>query len=197
MKTFFRTLSIPFFALALVACDSGGSSGGKEVTKVVVLGDSITAGLGATPYPSIMANILGKPVINEGQNGRTSAEGLAFVRGALARHQPSHLVVLLGTNDAILGSSQFGAGQNVQAIVDIAREQDIEVIVGTIPPITRTKTENDRSRAISGYLADVGGARIVDIRGEFGEDTTLLFDGVHPNNAGQNIIAVAFAERLQ
>ena len=143
-----------------------------------------------------MANILGVPVVNEGKNGRTTAQGLAFVRGALNRHQPSHLVVLLGTNDAIIGTSQFGAGQNVQAIVDIARELDIEVIVGTIPPITRTETENDRSRAISGYLADVGGARIVDIRSEFGEDTTLLFDGVHPNNAGQNIIAVAFAERL-
>jgi len=196
MKHIFRACSSALIALTLIACDSGDSGGGKEVTKVVVIGDSITAGLGATPYPSIMANILGKPVVNEGKNGRTSAEGLALVRSALTRHQPSHVVILLGTNDAIIGTSQFGAGQNVQGMVDVARELGVEAIVGTLPPITRNLTENNRSRTISGYLSDVSGARIVDIRAEFGEETDLLFDGVHPNNAGQNIIAVSFAERL-
>ena len=197
MKTFFRLVVSVLATLVLASCDGGGDDdGGKDVTKVLVIGDSITTGLGSSPYPSILAGIIGKPVVNEGQNSRTTAQGLAITREAINRHQPSHLVILLGTNDAILGSSQFGAGQNVQAMVDIAKELGVKVIVGNLPPITRSKVENDRSRAISGYLFDVKGAKKVDIRKEFGEETDLLFDGVHPNNDGQNLIAVAFSEKL-
>jgi lysophospholipase L1-like esterase len=46
-------------------------------------------------------------------------------------------------------------------------------------------------------MADAEGVALVDLQGEFGEGAGLLIgDGLHPNDAGNQLIALAFNDAL-
>jgi acyl-CoA thioesterase-1 len=182
--------------LALMGCDDSDSGGGKSVTKVLCIGDSITRGLGATSYTVFLADMLGKPVVNFGKDGRTTGEGVAVVGGAIANNQPSHLVILLGTNDAILGLNASQSIANLQGMVNAANAAGVKVIIASPPPITRNSVENARVNTLTvGILNDINGAKKVRLNNRL-DASTLQADGVHPNVDGQRIIAAAVDDAL-
>jgi len=192
--------------IALSACGGGSSdSGGSEAdtgsptlerTKVVAIGDSIGTGFGiATPWPTRLANALGVEVVNNSQSGEQTAFGLGAISGLIESEEPSHVVIMLGTNDAIRGSVP-GAINNLQQMVDIANNQNVIAIVATLPPITRSGTENARAAQISSGIRDLSGARIAGVRGALGNGAGLIADGVHPNDRGQQIITDTIANQF-
>ena len=185
--------------------DSGAAAGpevgpnnpaGPMLTSVVTIGDSIGTGFGiATPWPSILASTLGVPLVNNSVSGEQTGFGLRVIEGLLTEHQPSHVVILLGTNDAIRGSVG-NAIANLQAMVDIAQRHNVIAIVGTLPPITRSRTENQRTADISMGIRGLSGAAIAGVRGALGDGDGLIADGIHPNDAGQQRIAQAFRDQF-
>lgn len=203
-----------FFVLMLLAastaCGGGSSDSGAAIipvdpgdpagpilTSVVTIGDSIGTGFGvATPWPSILASTLGVPLVNNSVSGEQTGFGLRVIEDLLAEHQPSHVVILLGTNDAIRGSVG-NAIANLQAMVDIAQRRNVIAIVGTLPPIIRSATENQRTAEISMGIRGISGASIAGVRGALGDgDGLLVSDGIHPNDAGQQRIAQAFRDQF-
>src|SRR5258708_2380925 len=93
--------------------DSPGSA-------VVCLGDSITAGVGASPgrgFPEVLAERLGREVINDGVPGDTAADGLARLPQVLAQ-DPWLVIVELGGNDML---RQVPVEQTEAALGEILR----------------------------------------------------------------------------
>ena len=183
--------------LVVAGCGGGGSSSGGSgsVEKILVIGDSIGNGAGiATPYPDRIRSATGVTVVNNSVSGRLSSEGLAVAEGLLERHQPSHLVVLLGTNDA--REAVGGTLSNLQMIINLGNAAGAQVVIGTLPPITSSSSENARAASISGGIQGLGGASIAQVRAALGDGSTTIADGVHPNNRGQDIIADEFLNFL-
>ena len=190
-----KSLLIPLIALILVIVVWGGSIlWNSRVTNIVTLGDSIGAGFCETiPWGIRLGQGLNVPVVNDSVAGRTLSEGLELVDELLAANKPSHLVVLLGTNDALFGDADT-AISTMNAIVQRARSAGVNVVIGTLPPIFRSSEVNDRSKQITDGYQNIKGAVVADIRSAMGNDKSLFCDSVHPNTLGQTAIVTAYLE---
>lgn len=202
---FMNLLFFSSLAICLSACDGGsGGGGGSDVSSVVTLGDSMTAGFGLPPgrsYPSQLAGMIGVPVINQGVSGETSGGGLNRISAVLDRFVPSHICILYGANDIIIGASG-SIVPNITDMVDIAVARGVTPIVGTIP------IRAGAARAFNGTIRAVNDAFIDAVKGAGGVavNTAKIFepdgqgklqaDGLHPNDAGARDIAAAFANKL-
>ena len=190
-----QLLLVSLFTL-LAACGGGSSSSDDSnnvrATSIATLGDSIgTGACGTTPWGIRLGSELGVPVVNNSRNSRTTAIGLNLVDGLLASN-PSHLVVLLGTNDARQVISASTAVSNMNAIVQKARAAGVVPIIGTVPPIFTSNTHNSIAAQISEGYKGIDGAVVADIRSAFGNNSSLFCDGIHPNTAGQSVIVSTF-----
>lgn len=191
------TIIVVIIGLFVAGCGGGGSSsgGGTSAEKIVVIGDSIGNGFGiATPYPARIRSTTGVPVVNDSVSGRLTDEGLAVAQRLLTEHQPSHLVVLLGTNDSRMNINS--SVSNLQMIVNLGVAAGAKVVVGTLPPITNSSGDNARSALISGGIRGLNDATIAEVRGAMGDGTATIADGIHPNDVGQEIIAREFLNHL-
>ena len=175
--------------------------------RIVVLGDSLSAGLGlpeAEAFPAVVEDLLRSnghdvEVINAGISGDTSAGGLARVDWVL-QQQPQVLVVELGGNDALRGQDLSNTETNLREIVRRGQAAGARVVLlGMDVP---TNYGPDYSRAFSNMyvrIADEEGATLVPgfVR-EFGVDPSLLQpDGLHPTAEGQRQLAAKLAPVLE
>lgn len=169
--------------------------------RIVFMGDSITEFWSAI-YPDFFLN---KPYINRGISGQTTPQILIRFRADVVALHPTAVIILAGIND-IAGNTGFSSIEmirdNIFSMVEIAKANHIKVIICSIlpaadfswkpnqEPIEKIKdlnkilinyaTENDLIYVdyYSSMVDDKGGLKI-----EFSND------GVHPNNAGYQIMA--------
>jgi len=113
LRTLFRFGLLFLSCFFLAACGGGGSdSGGGQtpppvdtpVTKsVVAIGDSIGTGFGiATPWPELLGPVINRTVINNSSSGVQTSFGVSNIESLINNNDPSHVFILLGTNDAIM-----------------------------------------------------------------------------------------------
>lgn len=199
MKKLKYSIAPILFSLIIVACGGGGSSSSvsSNVTSILAVGDSIGAGFGGTtPWPSLVGSQSGVPVTNNSVNGREVAGSVGLVSSLVSSVNPSHLIIMLGTNDA----TSFNSGGAINAmsqIIQNAEAAGVVIIVGTIPPILSNSSFNAEAAQISAGYRTLG-APIAEVEGAFGGGTPDLFisDLFHPNNTGQQLIADAFLSNL-
>ena len=161
-----------------------------------MISDSIGTGYGkATPFPDRIARIVNVEVISDSVNGRQTRGGVAVIKEQLELHKPSHLFLLLGTNDVQFGSVET-AISNLQDIVNAANNSGVVAVVGTLPPFLRSDQGNDLANCINVGIRDLIGADIADIQNILGDGRTTIEDGIHPNNNGQQVIAEEFLKHL-
>ncbi|MGH1428679.1 MAG: SGNH/GDSL hydrolase family protein [Arenicella sp.] len=190
------SFSVIFVSVFLTACGGGSSSSDDSnnvrATSIATLGDSIGAGAcGTRPWGIRLGDELGVPVTNNSRNSRTTAIGLGLVDGLLAG-KPSHLVVLLGTNDARQFIAPSTAISNMTAIVQKARAAGVVPIIGTVPAILTSNSQNANAAQISSGYQNIEGAVVADIRSALGTNAGFFCDGLHPNTAGQSVIVSTF-----
>jgi len=96
-------------------------------TTLVCLGDSLTAGYGATTpgyddasrsYPAFLQNKVTIPVINAGKSGNTTAQALARVDKDVLSHNPQIVIIILGANDVFQFVSPTTTKANLQQIIN-------------------------------------------------------------------------------
>jgi lysophospholipase L1-like esterase len=172
--------------------------------RVVFMGDSITDGWGrgARPVPFFP----GKPYINRGISGQTTAQMvLRFYPDVIALH-PKAVLILAGTNDigGNLGPvSMESIEQNLMAMADMARANNIKVILASLTPVCdyhRPQTAQrppEKINALNAWMKDYCArnnftyldyfSATVDDKGFFKAEITG--DGLHPNAAGYEIMA--------
>jgi len=201
-----RTMVAGWLLLALAGCGGGSGTvdfGSNDGRVIVALGDSIVQGVegGGAPWPARLAGLSGKTVINAGVGGEESGGALNRCASLLATHRPGYLLILTGANDAIMGSSTAAAVENIRAMVQTAKANgSVPVVATLLPMIGEHGIFDGAARRISAglrTLADAEGVALVDLQSEFGEGAGLLIgDGLHPNDAGNQLIALAFNDAL-
>lgn len=199
-------------------CDDGGSGSSESVVKydfgannpdlVVAMGDSIAAGIDTTPYPTMLAGLIDKTVVNEGRSGEHAYEGRARVDDVLARYKPGFLLVLYGANDIL----HFRGADNIVAdlryIVRAATAAQTFPILATLTPMARSHGVFDgTAQSVSHFIRAMAAEEnvlVVDLEEVFDgfdndadpyvieADDLLQWDGLHPNEAGNWEIALAF-----
>lgn len=209
----------------------------KDVINVTCVGDSITAGYKSTngqSYPTQMQEILGDgyKVTNVGSSGATVMRSLdeayskrsPYKKGLESK--PDIVILMMGTNDAILGGVNKEENQEKFRKDYLALIEDYEKC-GTNPKIIlglpttsvdpkdekNNKTnykEDSRDRNNENYLipiikeiAEEKKLQLLDTHTytgswvrESGKKNQYLADGLHPNNAGYGKLARYFANAV-
>ena len=159
-----------------------------------MLGDSLTAGLGISAdeaYPALLQrklNTAGKSfeVINAGVSGDTSSDGLRRTSWAL-EGDVRLLVVALGANDALRGLPAGQMQENLQAIIQRARQRGIPVLlVGMEAPPNYGEQYAAAFRQVFQDLSREQNVPLVPflLEGVAGNVNLNQPDGIHPTAAG-------------
>jgi acyl-CoA thioesterase-1 len=167
--------------------------------RVVVLGDSLTAGLGLNAdeaFPALLQRRLDTAglkyhVVNAGVSGDTSAGGLSRLDWALDG-DVRVLIVALGGNDALRGLPVVELRHNLSAIIERAQARDINVILAGMeaPP------NFGRSYIVEFHQVYPDLARQYRVaflpfllEGVAGVESLNQRDGIHPTEEGARLVA--------
>lgn len=167
--------------------------------RVVVLGDSITAGLGLSPeqaYPTLIqqkidAASLGYHVVNAGVSGDTSAGGLSRLDWALDG-DVKVMVVALGGNDGLRGLPAEELQKNLATIIERAQARKIAVVLaGMEAPPNFGQTYTVSFRQVYADLAKQYGVPLIPflLQGVAGIEGLNQRDGIHPTAEGARTVA--------
>lgn len=183
---------------------------GRRVV-VVILGDSLTAGLGLATNEAFPARLQAKflnegydqvEILDAGVSGDTTAGGLRRVESLLVPGNVRILVVALGGNDALRGLSVTQTRQNLKAIIDTALESGVDVMLtGMEGPTNLGEDYRAGFRNAFADLAAEYSGRITFVpfllEGVAGNPTLNQPDGIHPNTEGAALIAEHLYQPLQ
>ena len=189
----------PPAASSAPAVETGATSPRAARPRIVVLGDSLTAGLGLPPeqaYPTLLQQRLDKEglkyeVVNAGVSGDTSAGGLARLDWAL-EGDVRVLMVALGGNDGLRGLPAEELKANLSQIIERAQARHIQVILaGMEAPPNFGQSYIVSFHQVYPDLARQYKVSLVPflLQGVAGIDTLNQRDGIHPTAEGARIVA--------
>lgn len=164
---------------------------------VLAFGDSLTYGTGANEeqsYPAQLARITGRRVVREGVPGEVSATGLARLPAVLDEHQPRLLILCHGGNDFLRRLPKAQAAENVRAMIRLARDRGIEVLLIGTPEIGFTLTPPDFYAEIAKQF---GVPYEGDVLTKILRNGELKSDQIHPNAQGYRLMAERVADLLK
>ena len=167
--------------------------------RVVILGDSLTAGLGLDPedaYPARLQERVdgaGWPIeiVGMGVSGDTTAGGLRRLDWAIDG-DVRILVVALGGNDALRGLPVDQMRDNLERIIDRAVDRGIGVVLaGMEAPPNFGAAYTSNFRDVFRTLAESRNVTFVPflLEGVAGMPDLNQADGIHPNEAGAARVA--------
>ena len=168
---------------------------------ILFLGTSLTAGLGLEPdsaYPQqvqrkIDASRLPYQVVNAGVSGETSA-GLLRRLDWVLRRPAEVIVVETGANDGLRGLPVSATRATIGEILSRIRKERPSaalVLVQMEAPPNLGQEYTSAFHAMFAELAREHGATLMPflLEGVAGESRLNQGDGMHPNNAGERIVA--------
>ncbi|MFO1373957.1 MAG: arylesterase [Agitococcus sp.] len=164
---------------------------------IVVFGDSISAAYGIEVNKGWVAKLQHKlkqqkkdyQVINASVSGETTSGGLSRLSQVLSQYQPQILILELGGNDGLRGQPPKLMQQNLQKMIQQAKQQKIKVVLlGMKIPPNYGKAYN---QAFEKAFVDVANTEQVPfvpffLEGVGGNDDLMQADGIHPNEKGQD-----------
>jgi acyl-CoA thioesterase-1 len=183
------------FRLLLLAALSLPAAG-AEPPRVLVLGDSLSAGYGLsresgwTWLLEERIRTLGLPhrVVNASVSGDTTAGGLTRLASLLEREKPEVLVIELGANDGLRGFGFDLIRENLTALVREGRSAGARVLIlGVRLPPNYGAAYTEGFQAVFRQVADAEGVPLVpQMLAGVAEDRGLMqADGIHPAAAAQ------------
>jgi acyl-CoA thioesterase-1 len=180
---------------AAIACHRTPPNLDSPGTTIVCLGDSITAGVGASAgrgFVAVLGERLGREVLNDGVSGDTAAGGLSRLPQVLAQ-DPWLVIVELGGNDILrqvpIEETEEALGEIVRRLL-AARVLPLLIAVGG-PFGSRHADMYDR--LASRYHVPV----VRKVLREILLDPALKADEVHPNDDGHARLAAAVAAQIE
>ena len=175
--------------------------------RIVVLGDSLTAGYGLGRRESVPALLqsridaagLGYEVVNAGVSGDTSAGGLSRLDWALDG-DVRVLIIELGANDGLRGLPVAAMRANLDQIIRRAKARGIAIVLtGMEAPPNYGAAYTAEFRAAFRELAQTHRVAFMPffLEGVAGVPALNIADGIHPNAKGARIVEAALWRTLQ
>ena len=175
--------------------------------RVLMLGDSITAGLGLMPEQAIPARLEARlkadgvdaEVINAGVSGDTTAGGLARLAWALG-DKPQYVLVELGANDMLRGLDPGQAYDNLDKILARLREAGVKtLLIGMRAEANWGKDYQQRFDGIYPRLAAKWHVALYPfiLDGVALDPALNQPDGLHPNAKGVGVIVERLAPAVE
>lgn len=176
-------------------------------TRVLILGDSLTAGYGVAKeesYPVKVQKLLRKEgvsveVIGAGVSGATSASGPRRLKWHFKK-KPDVLVLALGANDGLRGTDPKETQKNLLAAGQMAKKAGVRLIVlGMKAPPNYGKAFTKAHAAVYAAVAKKLGAPLLPfyLEGVAGYPKLNQADGIHPTEAGHTKVAEKLAPFLK
>lgn len=169
---------------------------------ILALGDSLTEGFGLSrkeAYPALIAEKMRAAkyhfeLINAGVSGDATADGLERLPPLLDKKRIDILILALGINDAFRGVPIEEMRSNLQAIIDQTRKRHPEISIIIAGMQFSIPTGNGYLRAFEELfpgLAEKNHTALIPylLEGVGGHPDLNLPDLIHPNAAGQRILA--------
>ena len=172
-----------------------------ESGRVVFIGDSITDGWKLTQY------FPGKPYVNRGISGQTTAQMIVRFMEDVINLKPAAVMIFAGTNDIARNNGPQTLAQvqgNFQMMTELAQLHGIKVILCSVTPISdygprpmstgRPPADIVKMNAwMKDYAAKTKStycdffSAVVDEKGALKEGISR--DGLHPNDKGYELMA--------
>jgi acyl-CoA thioesterase-1 len=183
---------------ALLGVTAGWNLAVAKTTEILAFGDSITAGFGLPRDEALPARLEAKlradgqvvHIINAGNSGDTTADGLARLDWALAE-KPDAVILELGANDALRGLDPAMVRNNLDALITKIQASGAKVLlVGMLAPANYGADYQRDFDKIYPELAQAHGVALYPflLDGVALDPQLNQSDGLHPNERGVAVI---------
>lgn len=170
----------------------------SDEATILAFGDSLTHGTGANSdeaYPTVLASLINRQVVTVATPGDETKDGLEKLPGALERHEPDLLLLCLGGNDLLRRRSQAQIRDNLEKLINLARERGVPVVLLGVPEASLFGLQ---AHPMYGELAEQYQLPLEnDILAEVLGDRKTKSDTIHPNAQGYARVAEAVATLLR
>ena len=171
-----------------------------DTKKLLILGDSISAGYGlkeSENWVQLLENSLKLSgielkIINSSISGDTTIGGLSRIESDLRKHNPNYVLIELGGNDALRGYPIEKIKTNLLKIIDasIAAEANPIIMQIRIPPNYGKNYVVAFESIYSEIALEKNIPKMSFILEKVALDKSLMQqDGIHPNSKAQPLIA--------
>lgn len=194
-----RLVSLLIFVLMLLAaaCDRSTLAPLPADAVILAFGDSVTYGTGAPQgqeYPTVLARLIGRTVVNGGVPGETTTQGRQRLPVLLAQVQPQLVLIEEGGNDFLRRIDRDTTRRNLQAMIDSCRAAGVPVVLIAVPQPGLFLSDAN----LYEELAETNNVPLLDdALADILSDRDLKSDTIHPNGAGYRRLAEAAAALLQ
>lgn len=131
-----RLFKLIVIGLFLVACSKTPYTKIPPSGTILAFGDSLTYGYNVQPehsYPSVLARLSGRNVVNAGVSGEITADGLARLTELLQEEHYDFLILLEGGNDILQNLPQAQTKANLARMIEVAQEHQVPVLLLAVP----------------------------------------------------------------
>ena len=193
---------------AIAFSDNSLKSSIKAPKKILILGDSLTAGYGVDKedaFPAVLEGLLHQKghqeysVINAGVSGSTTASGKSRLKWFL-KSNPSIMILALGANDGLRGLELEQSQNNLEQIIVEAKKQNIKIILaGMHVPTNYGKSYQVQFHKMFQTLHKKHQLVLIPflLEGVGGKKELNIADGIHPNAKGHKVIAQTVYQYLE
>ena len=189
-------------AVLLAACSKIKEDALPAGSRVLALGDSLTAGVGVAAdeaWPVLLASRTGWEVVNGGVSGDTSSDGLQRLPSLLEQHNPVLVLVTLGGNDMLRRIPQQQTTAHLLQILTLIKAHGAKPILLATPQPSIAGAAFHHLSAPDFYreIAKAQQAPLIeDVLADVLSDPQLKVDQLHPNAEGHVRLAAEIFEEL-
>lgn len=164
---------------------------------ILAFGDSLTAGIGtdkANAYPSVLAQLSGREVINAGVSGEVTAQGVDRLKHLLKKTQVDLIILLEGGNDILRNLPATETKNNLAKMIEEAKSYNIDVVLIGVP-------EKKLFSSVAPFYPELAEEHELvfedNLIGELLRSPEYKSDSIHFNTKGYRVMAESIYELLQ
>ena len=194
------TKQIKIIITVLLFCNPLIILASQDSRTLLIYGDSISAGYGMEPDKQWAENLkvifneknFDIEIVNRSVSGETTGGGLSRIKPILEKLQPKYLLLELGGNDALRGYPPSRILNNLEAIIEIAKGNQVKVFLMQIKILPNYgKRYQEQFESIFPRVAKENDIILLPFMlNDIALDKALMLpDGIHPNADAQPLIA--------
>jgi len=197
MNNIVRTVAFSIVITILCGCSNKTLKPLSANSVILAFGDSLTVGVGTNrenAYPSVLASLSGREVINAGVSGEVTSQGVKRFQQLLQKNQVDLVVLLEGGNDILRNLRPEVTKNNLAAMIEEAQSYNIDVVLIGVPE----KKLLSRVAPFYKELAEEYGLVFEDaLVGRLLHSPEYKSDTIHFNTEGYRVMAESIYELLQ